>query len=775
MTTQTYDDVWREAAGEIRRARRLHPFSDDEVRAELAAARGLPAWDPADSRVARIVALAVEGQAETDRGPNGRHETSRAGQLLGELSSCGLISAEQAEQLEDSSTRAMPAEAPWELAVWLAQQGVLPPATSKRFQEGLRLGDYLLLESIGEGGMGEVFRARDLRMDRDVAVKVLSLRAARLPRIIERFARETKALARLDHPHIVQAYAAGELAGTPYLVMQYVDGTDLARLVYRIGPLPARLALGYARQAAAGLEYAHQSRVVHRDVKPSNILVDSQGRVKISDLGLARLLPLDDRSPALPGSTHGGTPLGTYSYMAPEQAAGSHEVDHRSDIYGLGCTLFFLLVGRSPAEGDSDEAKARWHVEGPIPSLRDYRPELSEPCERMFRRMLAKSPGDRQASMAEVGEELEQCLELLGQGRSLSGVVEATSSAPRQPAVATAAARTVPTTIAADAARIPRRAIWRRPAWQVGVAMVVVLTAALPWSGLSGEFGGLLPATWRRSSTAAPGTFEPPARERFTNSLGMSLTSIPAGTFLMGGPPFEEGSRDLERPQRLVTLTKPFYIGSHEVTQRQFNLLMKPDELIPELEQPADQPPEVDRGNLPAVHVTWEQAVEFCRRLSALPAEKRAGRGYRLPTEAEWEYCCRAGTTTAFSTGDDLAPEQANFDARWKPPNTRYPSNPQLLEVGSFAPNPFGLYDMHGNAQEWCLDRFAEYFPGDVTDPLGAVEGDQRVVRGGGYSYEKVECRSANRRFKRPNETGQFNGFRVVCVVQTEAGVNEQL
>lgn len=768
MTTQTYDELWQAAAPEIRRARRLHPLSDDELRAELAAAADSPAWDPADPRVARIVAQALEERSDADRSRAFRPAATRTGRLLGELSSCGLITVEQAERLEDGSTRELLADTPWDLAVWLAQQGVLPPATSKRFQEGLRVGDYLLLETIGEGGMGEVFRARDLRMDRDVAIKVLSSRAARLPRIIERFERETKALARLDHPHIVPAYAAGELAGTPYLVMQFVDGTDLARLVHRIGPLPARLALDYARQAAVGLEYAHQNRVVHRDVKPSNMLVDSRGSVKISDLGLARLLPLDDLSPPLPGSTHGGSPLGTYSYMAPEQAVGSHDVDHRSDIYSLGCTLFFLLVGRPPAEGETDEAKARWHVEAPIPSLRAYRPDLPAACELMFRRMLAKSPDDRQASMNEVIAELEQCLELQG-GNDAANRVGVVATTPLE----APSARTAPATASARCRGIWRPLTWRPLVWALGVAVVVLLGAALPWSGLGGPLANILPATWLASSTAAPETFRPPDRNSFTNSLGMSLTPIPAGQFLMGGPPFEEGSRDLERPQRLVTLTQPFYIGTYEVTQRQFNLLMNPDQQIPEPEPAPDQPPEIDRGNLPAVHVTWEQAMEFCQRLGALPAEKRAGRGYRLPTEAEWEYCCRAGTTTPFSTGVDLTSEQANFGGHWKPPNTRFPSNPQLLEVGSFAPNPFGLYDMHGNAVEWCLDRFAEYHPGDVTDPRGAVQGEQRVVRGGGCTYEKSECRSANRRYKRPFETNQFTGFRVVCVVQEEAKSNQ--
>ena len=223
------------------------------------------------------------------------------------------------------------------------------------------------------------------------------------------------------------------------------------------------------------------------------------------------------------------------------------------------------------------------------------------------------------------------------------------------------------------------------------------------------------------------------------DSIGMEFKLIPAGTFTMG-----DASGDDDETPHEVTLTKPFKMGVHEVTQAQYEQVM------------GVNPSEYKGANNPVEMVSWEDAVEFCRRLSELPAEKAAGNVYRLPTEAEWEYACRAGTTTKFSFGDD----ESDFgEYGWYRENSGRTTHP----VGSKLPNAWGLYDMHGNVWEWCQDWYGDYPSGSVTDPSGATSSSYRVLRGGGWDYSADGCRSAYRGRGLPSfrDYGRL-GFRVV-------------
>ncbi|MGE5193797.1 MAG: SUMF1/EgtB/PvdO family nonheme iron enzyme [Deltaproteobacteria bacterium] len=260
--------------------------------------------------------------------------------------------------------------------------------------------------------------------------------------------------------------------------------------------------------------------------------------------------------------------------------------------------------------------------------------------------------------------------------------------------------------------------------------------------------------------------------QTITSSIGMKLARIPAGEFLMGSAAADPGAREDEKPQHRVRISKPFYMGVYEVTQGEFERLMQtnPSSFTRE-GLLKDAPAELDCSRLPVDNVTWYAAVEFCRRLSQLAAEEEAGRVYRLPTEAEWEYACRAGTTTVFHFGDTLSSAQANFNGNH--PFGGAGTGPFLnrtAPVGSYAPNAFGLFDMHGNLNEWCMDRFGRdyYRVSPDVDPKGPPEGTSPVIRGGDWYSDARDCRSAFRYADIPEGRFYALGFRVVCELTAE-------
>lgn len=276
---------------------------------------------------------------------------------------------------------------------------------------GLVLGNYALLEKLGQGGMGMVFKAFDRRKNRTVAVKVLPPET-QAPHAVQRFQREVRAAVQLDHPNIAAALASGVADGIHFFVMEYVEGSDLSRLVKAKGPLPVAQAVQCIMHAARGLAHAHAASIVHRDIKPSNLLLataQTGGTVKILDLGLARLDAGNEPDAGAGDLTRPGSIMGTADYMAPEQAVNSRRADHRADIYSLGCTLYYLLTGQPLYAGETAIEKLLAHREQPVPSLRALRPDVPAPLDGLFRRMVAKRPEERPQSMAEVMAALEAC------------------------------------------------------------------------------------------------------------------------------------------------------------------------------------------------------------------------------------------------------------------------------------------------------------------------------------------------------------------------------
>ena len=357
-------------------------------------------------------------------------------QFVKQLEESGILAADSFDTLKDCNSSKPSPKNTEELASELVRQKKLTEFQAEEAGQGnarsLVLGNYLLLEKIGQGGMGQVFKARHQRMDRLVAIKVLPAAMTKDVASIARFEREVKAVARISHPNIVGAYDADCASGIHFLVMELVDGSDLSVLVRKNGSFSIEKAINYIIQAAKGLEAAHSEGIVHRDIKPANLLVDKKGTVKILDMGLARLNGCPEE-PLQVDLTSTGTIMGTADYMAPEQAMNTRTADARADIYALGCSLYYLLTAKTMYSGTTIMEKLVAHREQPIPSLRAARPEVPEELEAIFNKMIAKNVADRYQTMTALIADLDKCSQIKGPTAVIPGPADPANPNLRNP------------------------------------------------------------------------------------------------------------------------------------------------------------------------------------------------------------------------------------------------------------------------------------------------------------------------------------------------------
>jgi serine/threonine protein kinase len=351
--------------------------------------------------------------------------TSTAG-FMDALREYHILEPEQFEKVNRAVQGRTPE--PRALAQELLKRGWMTAYQANQLLQGrgaeLILGPYLLLERLGEGGMGEVFKARHQLMNRTVAIKVIRKERLSHPQAVERFHREIRMAAQLDHPHLVRAHDAAQVGDTHFLVMEYAEGVDLHRLVQKSGPLPIGQACLYIRQAALGLQHAHERGLVHRDIKPSNLQVTAEGRtVKVLDMGLARSQAPDSSEGMRPELTQACSIMGTPDFIAPEQIVDPRKVDVRADIYSLGCTFYFMLAGRPPFPDGAWEEKLVAHRKSEPKPIEQLRADVPAGVGAILRKMMAKRPEDRYSAPAAVADALTSFA-------GMSGAVPVPSSSP---------------------------------------------------------------------------------------------------------------------------------------------------------------------------------------------------------------------------------------------------------------------------------------------------------------------------------------------------------
>ncbi len=597
----------------------------------------------------------------------------------------------------------------------------MPLTPRQTLQNRYRIGALL-----GQGGMGAVYRAWDTRLDVPVAVKELvpqsGLDASTLDRLQQQFVQEAKVLARLRHPHLVNVTDYFEEVGNAYLVMEFVAGESLAERIAREGALDEAQVLTWGQQLLSALAYCHGRQVLHRDLKPQNIILTPEGEVMLVDFGLVKLW-----DPADPYTRTAIRGAGTPEYAPPEQydMLRGH-TDARSDIYSLGATLYHALTGLVPPT-------VTQRIVNPqaLRPLRKVRPDLSATTEVALMRALELQPSRRLKSATALAVILSP------------PVPDASPLLAGPPQVK-------PTKVSPAAAPVYRSRSQRIPIWEWVVAMVVVV--AFLTMGLSGLGGGETPvspvvaeitvspeptATAMPSPTVTPTSVVSTAIVTRTREHdGMVMIYVPAGEFMRGS---EEG-RNNERPV-LPVYVDAFWFDRTEVTNAQWSLCVEAGVCRPS-EYADDR--DYNAAEQPVVGVSWNDAVAYA-----------AWVGGRLPTEAEWEYAAGGPEAYVYPWGNQAPTcELANYGD----------CVGRTALVGSYPEGAswVGALDLAGNVWEWVADWYGEYPSTGYENPSGPTSGSYRVLRGGSFFNNQSGMRCAYRGGGTPSGGDRFSGFRVV-------------
>lgn len=603
---------------------------------------------------------------------------------------------------------------------------------------------YRIIKTLGNGGFGITYLAEHELAGRNVCIKEFFPKeyynrdddsrnvslgsngsAEIMGRFKDKFIKEAKTIARLDHPNIIHIHDVFVENNTAYYVMEYIEGESLSDVVRRCGPLAEKDAVEYIRAVASALDYIHQRRIMHLDIKPANVMLRKEdNRAILIDFGLSKQYDAE-------GNQTSSTPLGIsagYAPMEQYQQGGVQEFSPETDIYSLGAALYYLVTGSVPPQ-------AAVIVDSGIPALPAH---LSSGVRNAIERAMEVQRRRRPHSVKEF-------LALL------DGDGETTILPPQQPLTPPSEDTIITPPVKEQPKVEPRKAEQPKPTptpttpkkrskWWLWLLLLLV--------AVGGVVGYMMSGGDEPEPTNYPELTNYTDYTETAYGVDMSMVWVEGGSFKMGS---DIGDSD-EQPVHNVTLDG-YWIGATEVTQAQWESVMGTD--IRQQRDKAGYSSLYGEGsNYPMYYVNYDEAKEFCRRLS-----ERTGRTYTLPTEAQWEYAARGGRD---GVRDNYTYSGSNSigSVAWYYGNSGDRTNP----VGRKSPNQLGLYDMSGNLWEWCLDYYGSYSSSSQTNPTGPSSGDFRVLRGGSWDFDESNCRVANRFSDIPSFRYDNHGFRVVCL-----------
>ena len=631
-------------------------------------------------------------------------------------------------------------------------------------------GRYKLTQDLGAGGFGDTFLAEDTKnFDQHVVVKHFApkqnLTSTQFQELTQRFEQEARALSWLgsQHDQIPKLFAFFTVGGEFYLAQEYIQGSDLTG---EIGSRPR--SEGYTRRFLVDvcevLAFVHSKGVIHRDLKPQNIMRRRQdNRLVVLDFGSVKEVTATVMSnPSQQNDSF--APL-SRGFAPLEQMMGKPCM--ASDVHAIGITAVLALQAKFP-----DLDGTEWDLSGLA---------VSSGLKAILQKMVCMNYKRRYANAGEVLAALDE-------------LVQSTPQMVAKPSPPSPSPTPVPVVKPAPAPVIPAKAVAKpsppspAPAPVVKPAPAPVvweLSQDIPRRSFLGQAGRFLgwglvgvaavrggSELWNQLTTPkfAPNEtvtvddqgnimersiITPEYFTEMINGIGIEMVSIAGGTFWMGSPDGEESRWDRESPQHEVSVPD-FFLGKFAVTQAQWRAVAQ----LPQINQSLNADPSYFKGdNRPVEKVSWDDAQEFCARLS-----QATGKAYRLPSEAQWEYACRAGSTTPFAFGATLNTDIANYNGDDTYGNGKKGVyREQTIDVGSFPPNAWGLYDMHGNVWEWCEDSWHDNYNGAPTDGTAWIDNgtENKLWRGGSWFFAPKNCRSANRYGFTRDAQGYGIGFRL--------------
>ncbi|NET43650.1 bifunctional serine/threonine-protein kinase/formylglycine-generating enzyme family protein [Okeania sp. SIO2B3] len=569
----------------------------------------------------------------------------------------------------------------------------------------LQNGKYIIQDLLGIGGFGITYRALEQNSNQLVAIKTLNYRVQRKPnfdKYQENFLNEALCLAKCSHPNVVEVHRLFKENKLWCMVMEYIDGDDLG--IYREeqdGIISESEAIHLIKQVGEALKFIHNQGFLHRDVKPQNILLrrDTLEAILI-DFGLAREFNSGSVQTHTTDSTLYFAPIEQYEIRAKRGAF--------TDIYALAATLYVLLTGEMPTP-----AKVRQEGKIPLIPPKKYNSQISDRVNNAIIQGMKLEPEERPQFVVEWLTLLSPVKEFI--------ITNIPSTVPATLPIIT---DTPPELLTVDSSLELELETFKFEYLKIKISPNCEIIETQKEQRETQQF-----------------------IENIANKIFLEMVSIPGNTFLMGSPKTTAEKWETESPQHTVTIP-PLFVSKYPITQGQWQAVMGKNQAYFKGE------------NRPVEMVSWYNAIEFCRQLSA-----QTGKTYRLLSEAEWEYVCRGETTTLFYFGNSLITDLANYNGEEAYAcSLQQNYREQTTDVGSFPPNAFGLYDLHGNVWEWCADPWHNNYQGAPSD--GSVwEKDSnynyRMLRGGGYLNYSKGCRSANRNWKTPRSRYKSVGFRV--------------